>query len=86
MSPDDCQPQYKLREIVTSMNWVLQVLDIHLLQMMAINHALADGALAEDNFGSSLFLMVRALSALTFNHPLRWRHGDTEEACLSLEI
>ena len=57
MSPDDCQPQYKLREIVTSMNWVLQVLDIHLLQIMAINHALADGALAEDNFGSSLFLV-----------------------------
>jgi hypothetical protein len=40
----------------------------------------------EGNIGSSLFLMVRALSALTFNHPLRWRHGDTEEACLSLEI
>jgi hypothetical protein len=25
--------------------------------------------------GSSLFLMVRALSALTFNHSLRWRHS-----------
>jgi hypothetical protein len=36
--------------------------------------------------GSSLFLMVRALSALTFNHSLRWRHGDAEEACLPLEI
>ena len=36
--------------------------------------------------GSSLFLKGRALSDLIFNHSLRWRHGDTEEACLSSEM